>query len=82
MATTIPRLLREQFLLYERAGFTVKSFVRASRHYRVEFDQFPDPQFLTANQTDPRSYKNNVARFKRLASAHQEKTYEPRDLES
>lgn len=82
MAATIPRLLREQFILYERAGFTVKSFVRASRHYRVEFHEFPDVQFLTANQTDSRSYKNNVARFKRLASAHKEKTHEHRNMES
>jgi hypothetical protein len=73
MATAVPRLLREQFILYERAGFTVKSVSRASRHYRVEFKEFPDPQFLTANQTDPRSYKNNVARFKRLAAKALEK---------
>lgn len=82
MATAVPRLLREQFTLYERWGFTVKSYARAARHYKVEFNEFPDVQFLTANQTDPRSYKNNVARFKRLASAHQEKAHEPRDLES
>lgn len=69
----IPRLLREQFQLYERAGFTVKSVTRASRHYKVGFVQFPDHQFLTANSTDPRSYKNNVARFKRLASEYQRK---------
>ncbi len=70
---TLPRLLREQFKLYERAGFTVKSVVRASRHYRVNFNEFPETQFLTASTTDPRSYKNNLALFKRLASAQQEK---------
>jgi hypothetical protein len=68
MTGRVPRLLREQFALYEREGFSVKSFVRAARHYRVEFKEFPETQFLTANQTDPRSYKNNVARFKRLAA--------------
>lgn len=73
MSAAIPRLLREQFILYERAGFTVRSVSRASRHYRVEFNEFPDVQFLTANQTDPRSYKNNVARFKRLAAKAREK---------
>ena len=74
MATAVPRLLREQFILYARAGFTLKSVTRATRHYRVEFNEFPEVQFLTSNKTDTRSYKNNVARYKRLASAHQEKT--------
>lgn len=70
----VPRVLREQLSIYERAGFTLKSVGRASKHYRVEFNEFPEVQFLTSNTTDIRSYKNNVARFKRLASAHQEKT--------
>jgi hypothetical protein len=81
MAARVPRLLREQFILYERAGFTVKSVVRASRHYRVEFNEFPETQFLTANQTDSRSYKNNVARFKRLASANQEKPHDSSNVD-
>ena len=72
----LPRLIREQFQLYERAGFTVKSVTRASRHYRVEFNEFPETQFLTASRTDPRSYKNNLAHFRRLASAQQEKNHE------
>lgn len=72
----LPRLIREQFKLYEREGFTVRTVVRAARHYRVEFNEFPEPQFLTASRTDPRSYKNNVALFKRLASAQQERNHE------
>jgi hypothetical protein len=70
---TLPRLIREQFKLYERAGFTVKSITRASRHYRVNFNQFPEVQYLTPNATDLRSYKNNIALFKRLGRAQQEK---------
>lgn len=72
----LPRLIREQLQLYERAGITVKSVIRASRHYKVEFNEFPETQFLTASRTDPRSYKNNLAHFKRLANAQQEKNYE------
>lgn len=65
---TLPRRLREQFKMYERAGFTVKEVERASRHYRVVFHEFTQPQFLTANETDARAYKNNVTRFRRLAN--------------
>lgn len=63
---TIPIRLREQIIVYEREGFTVKEVERRSRHYRVIFHEFPQPQMLTANTTDPRAWKNNIARFKRL----------------
>lgn len=64
---TTPKLLREQLRLYEREGFTVEAVERASKHYKVKFHQLPTPQFLTANNTDWRSYRNNISRMKRLA---------------
>lgn len=67
----VPRVLREQLSIYERAGFTPKSITPGSKHFRVEFNEFPQVQTLTKNVTDPRSFKNNLAQFKRLASAHQ-----------
>lgn len=73
---SVPKLLREQIRQYEREGFTVENISRAARHYKVKFHQFPEPQFLTANTTDFRAYKNNVARFKRL-TVSQEKGFKP-----
>ena len=57
---------------------------QGGRHYKVWFRQFPEMQIITANEEDPRGIKNNLARFKRLATAYQmkEKTHEPRDMES
>ena len=62
-----PSSLRKQFQLYEREGFTVKSFRPSSRHWKVVFHQFSQAQYLTINGTDVRGIKNNIARFKRLA---------------
>lgn len=67
----LPKRLREQIRLYEAEGFTIKEVERASKHYRVTFNEFPTPQFLTANNTDWRGYRNNTTRFKRLRDAHQ-----------
>lgn len=63
----IPRVLRKQLQYYEAAGFTVRD-VEPSRgsHFRVWFNQFSSPQFLTINASEPRAIKNNIARFKRL----------------
>lgn len=61
------KLLRDQLRLYEREGFTVEAIERASRHYKVKFQQVKEPQFLTANNTDWRAYRNNICRLKRLA---------------
>lgn len=61
----------EQLKLYEREGFTVKSVERATRHYRVIFNEFPVPQYLTASSVDPRAYKNNLAQYRRLAKESQ-----------
>lgn len=74
--STIPNRLREQFKLYQREGFTVKAVERRSKHYRVEFNEFPQAQHVTGSSVDPRAYKNNLAHFKRLASAQQEKSHE------
>jgi hypothetical protein len=63
----IPRVLRKQLQCYEAAGFTVRD-VEPSRgsHFKVWFQQFSAPQFLTVNATEPRAIKNNIARFRRL----------------
>jgi hypothetical protein len=65
-----PKRLMEQFKLYARAGFTVKSVERATRHFKVVFNEFPQPQFLTASSVDQRAYKNNIANYRRLAEEH------------
>lgn len=65
----IPRVLREQVKQYERAGFHVKSVEhRAGSHFKVEFEEFPDPQFLTCNIVESHSIRNNIARFRRCAT--------------
>jgi len=73
MAGRLPKRLVEAFRLYAREGFTVKACERASKHWRVHFNEFPETQFLTANQVDQHAIKNNLARFRRLAAA-KEKT--------
>lgn len=65
----VPKVLRGQLRHYEAHGFTVVSVEpRAGSHFRVVFAEFSEPQFLTKNGSDPRAWKNNVARFKRLAA--------------
>ena len=68
MAGRLPKRLAEAFKLYERAGFTVKSVERASKHWKVKFNEFPETQFLTSNDVDQHALKNNLARYKRLAA--------------
>ena len=65
-----PKRLLEQFKLYAREGFTVKSVERATRHFKVVFNEFPQVQFLTASSVDARAYKNNVTQYRRLAKEH------------
>lgn len=63
-----PRGLREQFKRYEAEGFHVKSVEpRAGSHFKVEFEEFSEPQFLTINMGDFRAVRNNLSRFRLLA---------------
>lgn len=65
-----PKSLRQQFKHYEAHGFhPISAEPRAGSHWKVRFAEFDEPQFLTCNICDPRSLKNNVCRFRRLAQA-------------
>ena len=67
----IPRVLREQVKEYEKAGFHVIDWeCRSGSHFKLVFKEFPEPQFITKNQNDPRALKNNLAHYKRLAKEH------------
>lgn len=67
----IPRQFRKQFAAYERAGFRVREIdVNAGKgsHIKAIFCEFSEPQWLTMHvDDDPRSIRNNIARFRRLA---------------
>lgn len=65
---TVPTALRKQLKAYEAKGFTARRVEPgAGSHFRVWFDQFTAPQFLTLHADDPHAIKNNIARFRRLA---------------
>jgi len=73
----ISQRLRKQVKEYEREGFHVVSIEnRTGSHKLVTFAEFPEPQILTACQSDWRALKNNIARFKRLAKQHEERKHE------
>ena len=64
----IPRVLREQVKEYERAGFHVINVEpRNGAHFKLWFAEFSEPQIVTKNACDPRSMKNNIAHYRRLA---------------
>jgi hypothetical protein len=70
-----PQKLRAQLEVYADHGFTVASLEpRKGSHYAVTFEQFSQVQFLTINVGDPRSPRNNLSRFKRLAKEAQHAT--------
>jgi hypothetical protein len=63
----IPPALRKQVNLYAAYGFTlVEAEPRAGSHFKVRFAEFDEPQFISASATDPRGWKNNIARYRRL----------------
>lgn len=71
----IPRVLRDQLKVYEAHGFHVVDVTpRAGAHFKVTFAEFSEPQFLTKNIGEPRSLKNNLARFRNLMKEQQEKS--------
>jgi hypothetical protein len=70
----VSQRLRKQVKEYEREGFHVVSIEnRTGSHKLVTFAEFPEPQIVTASQSDWRALKNNIARFRRLAEKHKEK---------
>ena len=69
--------LRKQVKEYEREGFHVVSIEnRSGSHKMLTFAEFPEPQIVTACQSDWRALKNNIARFRRLAKQHKERKHE------
>ena len=69
-----PRCLHEQLKEYTKAGFhVVKWEARSGAHFKIWFAEFETPQIITKNCNEPRSMKNNIARYKRLAAAQREK---------
>lgn len=69
----IPRALRKQLAYYSKEGFdAVEIKPAAGSHVKVIFAQFTEPQILTKNIDEPRSLKNNLARFRRLAKEQHE----------
>lgn len=63
----IHRALREQAKFYASKGFHIISATpRAGSHWLAVFAEFPEPQIVTANMSDPRAWRNNVAHYRRL----------------
>ena len=63
----IHRALREQAKFYAAKGFHIISATpRAGSHWLAVFAEFPEPQIVTANMSDPRAWRNNVAHYRRL----------------
>lgn len=66
--SAVPRVLREQARLYASHGFHIESVEhRTGSHFKVIFREFTEPQFLSCNPSDSHAWKNNIARFRRLA---------------
>lgn len=62
-----PKALRCQLKHYEAHGFTpIDAEPKAGSHWKVRFAEFTQPQIVTACKTDPRGWKNNLARYRRL----------------
>ena len=69
----INQRLRKQIKEYEREGFTVINVEdRAGSHKLITFAEFPEPQIVSDCKSDWRAFKNNIARYRRLAAAHKE----------
>ena len=64
----IPKALRKQANLYAAYGFhIVDAETRHGSHFKVKFAEFTEPQFISCSDTDPRGWKNNISRFRRLS---------------
>ena len=63
----LPRVLREQAKFYESKGFHIIDVEpRSGSHFLVKFAEFPDPQIVSKNGSDPRALLNNVSQYRRL----------------
>lgn len=61
----VPTKFRDQLKEYSRAGFKATSMEpRRGSHWLVVFERI-GPAILTANMSDPRAIKNNIAEFRR-----------------
>lgn len=70
----VSQRMRKQIKEYEREGFHVVSIEdRAGSHKMLTFAEFPEPQIVTDCKSDYRAFKNNIAKYRRLALAHAEK---------
>jgi hypothetical protein len=70
----VTQRIRKQIKEYEREGFHVVDIQdRAGSHKMLVFAEFPEPQIVTDSKSDWRAFKNNIARFRRLAKEHKEK---------
>lgn len=66
--------MRKQMKEYEREGFHVVSVEdRAGSHKLVRFAEFPEAQIVTDCKSDWRAFKNNIARYRRLAREYAER---------
>lgn len=64
----VPRLLRKQMNEYRKAGFNLVTIEpRSGSHFKAVFREFSEPQIISSNGSDHRAWKNNIARFRRLA---------------
>ncbi len=67
---TPPKVMRKLLRQYEAAGFTVRHIIpRKGSHWKVWFNEFPDPVFMTFHVDDTRALANNLAQLRRLARA-------------
>jgi len=72
----VPQCLRKQILEYEKAGFHVVDLEnRSGSHFKITFAEFPTPQIITKNGSDPRAIKNNLASYRRQLKEHEEKEH-------
>jgi len=70
----VPQCLRKQILEYEKAGFHVIDLEnRSGSHFKITFAEFPTPQIITKNGSDPRAIKNTLAADRRDMKEHDEK---------
>jgi hypothetical protein len=71
----VPQCLRKQILEYEKAGFHVIDLeTRSGSHFKITFAEFPTPQIITKNGSDPRAIKNNLASYRRQLKEHEEQS--------
>jgi len=69
-----PKGLRKQLIEYEKAGFTIIEIEpRSGSHFLVVFAEFPQPQIVSKNSSEPRATKNNISIYRRMAAEHREK---------